>query len=81
MTAWKQKIGKRLLKHVQETTQRNSLAEVIANIRSQDKDGIICNECISIKNKLGLNEEWRKIKFGEKLKAGDERLRSSGGRA
>lgn len=51
---WKQKIGKRLFAHVQETTIRSTLAEVKANITSQRAARVICFECDRIAAKLGL---------------------------
>lgn len=53
---WKQKIGKRLLAHVKETTVDCTLAEVKANIKGQRASwgGIVCNECLAIAARLGL---------------------------
>ena len=53
---WKQRIGKRLLAHVKETTRRGTLREVKLNIAGQ-QDGfgyIICGDCAKIAKKLGL---------------------------
>ena len=51
---WKQKIGKRLLKHVHETTTYHTLREVRSNLHDQCERGIVCHECDSIARKLGL---------------------------
>ena len=59
---WKQKIGKRLLKHVKETTRYCTLREVKANYANQQINpnaaicnGLAakpCNECEAIARKL-----------------------------
>lgn len=53
---WKQRIGKRLLAHVKETTRRGMLHEVKLNIAGQQDDfGYIrCEDCAKIAKKLGL---------------------------
>lgn len=54
---WKQKIGKRLMKHVAETTQNSTLREVKANIQSLGAAEIVCFECRRIAEKLGLKTQ------------------------
>lgn len=51
---WKQKIGKRLLKHVSDSTQGQTLAEVKRNLEAQRKSGDLCFHCEAIARKLGL---------------------------
>ena len=52
---WKQKIGKKMLSHIAETTQRCTLAEFKANIEEQRKNpSNCCFECLLIAQKLGL---------------------------
>lgn len=53
---WKQRIGKRLLAHVKETTKRGTLREAKLNIAGQQDayGGIICEDCAKIAKKLGL---------------------------
>lgn len=51
---WKDKVGKRLMKHVAETTTRSTLTEVKANIAFHKETGTICVECMNIARKLGL---------------------------
>lgn len=50
---WQQKIGKRLTKHVIETTQRGTLREFKANHAAQRR-GLDCPQCDHIGRKLGL---------------------------
>jgi len=51
---WKDRIGKRLMKHVAATTERSTLAEVKRNIKSQRKAGDYCSDCDKIALKLGI---------------------------
>lgn len=51
---WKEKIGKQLLAHVKETTQRNTLREVKKNIAHQRKHNMKCFECEAILIKLEI---------------------------
>ncbi len=51
---WKEKIGKRLMKHVADSTQRQTLAEVKRNLDAQRKSGDFCFHCEEIARKLGL---------------------------
>lgn len=44
---WKQKIGKRLLQHVRETTQRCTLAEVRANVAGNPV-ATACSQCARV---------------------------------
>ena len=54
---WKEKIGKRLMKHVAATTSRSTLAEVKNNIAAQQKGGDVCWECLAIANKLSISNQ------------------------
>lgn len=60
MKTWKQKIGKRLLKHVKETTTYDTLREVKNNLASQKENRCWCYECSRIAQKLSLNPEVSK---------------------
>ena len=60
MKTWKQKIGKRLFKHVQETTQRGTLTEAKRNMQHHADKGIVCFECREIAKKLGLDQNGKK---------------------
>jgi len=65
---WKGKIGKRLMKHVAESTQRGTLAEVKLNIAHQRANHIRCFECQRIAAKLGIQEVVMKLKRVERNK-------------
>jgi hypothetical protein len=54
MKTWKQKLGKRLMKHVTDTTERGTLAEVKRNLEHHRLTGISCFDCKKIADKLGL---------------------------
>ncbi len=52
---WKQKIGKRALAHIAETTQRGTLTEFKKNLAAQRQNPADhCWECNRIAEKLGL---------------------------
>lgn len=51
---WKEKIGKRLLAHVNETTCCGTLAEFKRNLAAHKESGATCFECMAIADKLGL---------------------------
>jgi len=51
---WKQRLGKKLLAHVQETTQRSTLGEIRRNIADQRARIVRCFDCDRIALKLGL---------------------------
>lgn len=61
MKTWKQKIGKKLLRHVAETTSRSTLAEVKRNMQHHTDVGIVCFECRTIAEKLGLDQTGKKM--------------------
>lgn len=42
---WQRKLSARLRKHIKETTNRSTLAEVRANVRGQQANGYECPEC------------------------------------
>lgn len=49
MKTWQQKIGKRLLKHVRETTERGTLREVRSNYEHQENDtSWTCADCARV---------------------------------
>ncbi len=52
---WQNRVTKKQLKHIRETTNRCTLTELINNIRGQRADGIRCWECEEIAHRLGLN--------------------------
>ena len=54
MKTWKQKIGKRLLQHVSETTSNITLREVKRNLEVQRASGDFCFQCEDIARRLGL---------------------------
>ena len=51
---WQDKVGKRLMKHVRESTDRPTLQAVRKNIEVQHERGIVCWECRAISIKLGI---------------------------
>lgn len=51
---WKQKLTKALLKHVETSTQRGTLAEVKRNIAHHRAMGETCIDCQRLAEKLGL---------------------------
>jgi hypothetical protein len=51
---WKRKLTASQLKHVKETTQRSTLAEVKVNLAHQELLVFPCFDCIQIANRLGI---------------------------
>ncbi len=52
---WKRKLGSRLMKHVAESTESGTLAEVRRNIAHMVDEDEPCSECEEIARKLGIN--------------------------
>lgn len=52
--SWKMQLTKPEKAHVAETTKRETLSEIKANLVSQAKTGLVCWECRSIAQKLRL---------------------------
>jgi hypothetical protein len=51
---WKQRIGKRMTKHIKETTQGGTLYEFRSNLKWQVTSDQPCYECRQIARKLGI---------------------------
>ena len=62
MKTWKEKIGKRLLKHVVGSTQRGTLRELMANLAAQRASGDLCFHCELAAQKLGLPPDSEGVK-------------------
>ena len=58
---WQNKVTKKQLKHIRETTNRCTLTELAHNIRGQRAYGIRCFECEEIAHRLGLNISQEEI--------------------
>lgn len=54
---WQRKLHASDLRHLAETTRRNTLSEVKKNLAHQKTTGIICDECRAIAQKLKLEVE------------------------
>ncbi len=53
---WKRRLDARQRRHIKETTQRGTLAELRRNIDTQRRDDFPCWECEGIANRLNLPE-------------------------
>lgn len=51
---WQQRIGKRMLAHIKESTQGGTLREFRSNLAHQAKTDQPCYECQAIARKLGI---------------------------
>lgn len=65
---WQNKVTKKQIKHIRETTDRCTLSELISNIRRQRTSGIRCWECEEIVHRLGLDITQEGTNEGHKEK-------------
>ena len=54
LAKWKRKLTAADLRHIKETTNRNTLEEIRRNVLQARIDGVICHECQVIARKLGI---------------------------